>query len=58
MKKKNQKKNKTNIINLFIGMVGIIFFIPTFSMAELDPNINLVNVCENSENLEQKEKEL
>lgn len=58
MKKKNQKKNKKNIINLFIGMVGIMFFIPTFSMAELDPNIDLVSICENSTNLDQKEKEL
>lgn len=33
------------------------FFIPAFSMAALDPNINLTEICENTSVLDQKETE-
>ncbi|MDD4358265.1 MAG: hypothetical protein PHY30_00425 [Candidatus Pacebacteria bacterium] len=57
MSKKKNQKNKINLIGI-IGMVGVMFFIPAFSIAALDPSINLVDVCENTASLDQKEKEL
>ncbi|MDD4661966.1 MAG: hypothetical protein PHG24_01650, partial [Candidatus Pacebacteria bacterium] len=55
MKKKNQQNR--NLIKYFIGLVGIIFFIPAFSIAAIDPNIDLTQICENSTVLDQKESE-
>ncbi|MDD3046165.1 MAG: hypothetical protein PHH88_00625 [Candidatus Pacebacteria bacterium] len=59
MIKKKQKKNQKNnrLIKYFIGLAGIMFFIPAFSMAALDPNINLTEICENASVLDQKENE-
>lgn len=54
---KNQKKNK-KIKRILFGLVGILFFIPAFSMAALDPSIRLDQVCENINLIDQKEKEL
>ena len=58
MQKKKNQKNNINIIGNIIGLVGIMFFIPAFSIAALDPNINLADVCENTNALDQKEVEL
>ncbi|MDD3919310.1 MAG: hypothetical protein PHX52_01860, partial [Candidatus Pacebacteria bacterium] len=59
MIQKNQQKNQKNnsFKQIFIGLVGIMFFIPAFSMAALDPNLNLAEICENSNLLDQKEQE-
>jgi len=55
LQKKNQKNNR--LIKYFIGLAGIMFFIPAFSMAALDLNINLTEICENASVLDQKENE-
>ena len=58
MKKKNQKKKqKKNNLNILLGLVGIIFFIPAFSIAALDPSIDLTQICESSAILDEKERE-
>ena len=59
MTQKNQQKNQKNnsLTRIFIGLAGIMFFIPAFSMAALDPSLNLAQICEDASLLDQKEQE-